>query len=77
MAGASVYLEATAKETRKLVNPASHMDLWIRKRRGSTSSTINGTALRADHRIHKLAATIFSGKSMSKTRIRQEFTFQF
>lgn len=52
-----------------LVNPAAHVDLWIRKQRGSTTSTIAWTTLRVDHRIHKPATTT----SLAGQRPRQEF----
>jgi hypothetical protein len=76
MARASFLIEATAKKGRALVNSAAHVDLWIRKRRGSTSSTIAWITLRVLPRIHKPAATIFAGRSTSKTGLREEFTFQ-
>jgi hypothetical protein len=61
MEGAPFLNEAMAKEGRKLVNPAVHVDLWTAPSAQPTSSTITGITLRVFPRIHKPATTIFQG----------------
>lgn len=72
--GAPFLIEATAKETKKLVNPAAHVDLWA--------------ALRAAHKLHNRwdNAARYPQDSQTgddyflegnvKNRAEQRFTFQ-
>jgi len=78
MARASFLIEATAREGRMLVNPAAHVDGVDPpiRRGGTTPPTIALTTLRVANRIHKPAAAIFAGRSTSKNRVSEEFTFQ-